>query len=97
MSAVRQGEARFEGRPFRRIYRVQQLSEVQIHQAEDRRRSLSQARLRRRVDRTPVEARKSVLRLPEISRLRFRLVEQARARTVSAVRRSVPSRKIDEA
>src|SRR5438270_105999 len=65
LSEMRPGEARGQGRPLRRIHRLQQLSEVQVHQAENGWCRMSETRLRRRTHRTPLQTRKSFLRLPE--------------------------------
>src|SRR5439155_601166 len=48
LSQVRPGQAGNEGRPFWRVYCVQQLSKMQIHQTENCRGALPQARLWRR-------------------------------------------------
>ena len=64
---------------FGAVHLVQQLSEVQVHQAEDRWRVLPEVRMRRRNDRAAIQTWQGVLRLSQISRMRFRSLEQARS------------------
>jgi DNA topoisomerase-1 len=88
-------EPRAQAGTLRRVHGVQQLSGVQVRQAEVNRTGLPQGRWRR--CRAQVEARKSILRVRELSGLRLRAVEQAGARAVSSVRREVPDREDHEA
>ena len=81
--------------PVRRVHRVQQLSDLQVRQAEVHRPRLPQGRRRRR--RAQVAAREGVLRLRQLSGLRLRAVEPADSRAVPAVRREVPGREDHQA
>ena len=88
-------EPRAEAGAVRRVHRVQQLSRLQVREAEVHGSRLPERRRGRR--RAEVEARQGVLRLRELSRLRLRAVEPARARAVPAVQGDVPRREDHEA
>src|SRR5262245_8709462 len=90
-------KTRGEGWSLRPLHLVQQLSEVQVHQAEDCRRALPAIRLRRGVDRASLEAGQGLLRLLEISRLQFRSLEQTCPRTVPVLWCTLPDREDDQA
>ena len=66
-------------RPLRRIRGVQQLSELQIRQAEDDRREVPEL-FGRRSGGAAIQARQDVLRLQPLSGLRFRRLGQADSR-----------------
>ena len=61
--------------PLRRIHGLQQLSEMQIRQAEDHRRAVPEL-LARRSGGAPLQARQDVLRLQPLSGVRFRRLGQ---------------------
>ena len=92
--AVRQ-QAGQEVRALRRVRGVQQLSQVQVRQAEDHRREVPQL-LRRRSGGAALQARQDVLRLQPLSGLRFRGLGQADSGEVSGLRRQLPDREIPE-
>src|SRR5579871_1514100 len=94
MSAVRQ-QFSAEARPIRRVYGVQQLSEVQIREAENHRCSLPQLH-RRRSGGAALQARQDILRLQPLSGLRFRGVGQAAAGEVPGLRIELLDREMVE-
>src|SRR4026208_2102093 len=85
-----------EGRPLRPVHLMQQLSEVQVHQAQDRWCSLPKVRMRRRIDRAALQTWEGVLRLLQLSGWRFRSLEQAHTRAVSVLRRVLARREDDQ-
>ena len=94
MPAVQQ-QSGAEAWAIRRVHGVQQLSEVQIREAEDHWRSVSQLHGRRSGG-APVKARQDVLRMQPVSGLRFRGVGQAAAGEVSGLRIELFDREVVE-
>ena len=94
MPAVQQ-QSSAEAWAIRRIHGVQQLSEVQIREAEDHWGSVSELHGRRSGG-APVEARENVLRMQPISGLRFRGVGQANAGEVPGLRVELFNREMVE-
>src|SRR5580700_3025591 len=84
-----------EIRTLRRVCGVQQLSDLQIRQAENDWREVSELQ-RGRGCRAALETREDILRVQSISGLRFRGVGQADSGEMSAVRRQLYDRKISE-
>jgi DNA topoisomerase-1 len=83
-------EPRDQAGPLRRVHGLHELSQLQVREDEIHRRSLSQGRGRHR--RAEVAARQSVLRLRQLSGLRFHAVEEADCRNVPRLRHAVPPR-----
>src|SRR5579859_4573369 len=81
--------------PLRRVYGVQRLQKLQIRQAEDDRREVSEL-LGRRDCRAPFEARQDLLRLRSLPGVRFRRLGQAAQREVPRVRFELPDREMAE-
>src|SRR5260370_12274195 len=92
MSELRQQPAAQAG-PFWRVHGLQQLSEVQIRQAENHWRSVSQL-FGRRSGRAPLKEGQDILRLQPLPGLRFRSVGQTAAGEVSRVRLQLYDRKV---
>ena len=87
---VRQ-QARGQAGPLRRVHRVLELPEVQVHQDEGNRRALP--RVRQGADRRAEEqAREGLLRLRPLPRLQLRPVEQARRQGVPRLQEPLPRR-----
>ena len=84
-----------EERPLRRVHRLQQLSHLQVRQAEDHRREVP-GMLGRRNHRAPLQEGQDVLRLQSLPRLQVRRLGQARRREVSRVRQPLHDRKVAE-
>src|SRR5215510_7238601 len=80
--------------PVRRIHGLLALPGLQIHQARDYGRAVSEARMQGRDSGQQVEARKNLLRLFGVPELRLGLLGQARGRSLSALRQVFPARKI---
>src|SRR5262245_27240601 len=78
----------------RRIHGLLAVPGLQIHQARDDGRAVSEARLQGRDSGQEVEARKNLLRLFRVSELRLRILGQARGRGLPAMRQALPARKI---
>ena len=75
---------------LRRVHRVQQLSDLQVREAEDDRRPLPERRRRHR--RAQVAPREGVLRVRELPGLRLHAVEPPDRRDVPGVQGAVPGR-----
>src|SRR4051812_10857517 len=90
-------EACRQGRSLRCIHVVCKLPEVQVHQAEDSRRSVPEVGLRRRTHGTALEAWEGFLRLLEISGVRFCFVESSACGAVPPVWIAVPAGKDNQA
>ncbi len=84
-----------EVRPLRRVHGVQQLSGVQVREAEDHRREVPRV-FRRRHQRAAFKTRQDVLRLHALSGLQFRGLGQTSRGEVSGLRRLVPGREVPE-
>src|SRR5579872_5090872 len=82
-------------RALRRIRCVQQLSDVQVRQAENHRREVPQL-LGRRSGGAALQARQDVLRMQPLSRLRFRRLGQTASREMPRVRIGLSDRKIPQ-
>ena len=82
-----------EDRPLRRIHGVQQLSDLQIRQAEDHRREVPQL-LRGRDRGAALQARQDLLRLQPLSRVRFRGLGQTDPREMPRVRQQLHDREM---
>src|SRR6476469_9906791 len=80
-------------RTLRRIYFLQRISGVQVHQAEFHRSKMPAVRGRRTGGKEGAPPRQYVLRLLELSQLRLHVGIQTRAGSVPAVRQPVPAGK----
>src|SRR5580698_2070023 len=82
-------------RAIRRVHGVQHLSEMQIREAENHRRSLPQL-FRGRSGGAALQEGQDVLRLQPLSRLRLRGVGQADPGEVPGLRVELPDREVAE-